>query len=397
MICYNNRNTIKYIVKFFRQNRITVFFFFVLIPGLHILYAQTDQELNKIRSEINELENQLQIKRDQEISLLEKIEDLNRTIGLQRKLIIKLNEEKENIEQDIRDIEQQLTQVQSQYNRLKEVVTKRMISLYKKGRVADWAVLFSTNSINQAVVWLKYLKIIMDNDKRNLDLLQKKQEQIRTFKAVLDRKLREKQHIIQEKNQETREFSNRKKNRNDMLQTIKQDQRFLQNKIEKKKKAFKAIKERIKHEESKRRDAPEYKKYSGTGFGNLRGKLNWPVQGTIIQNYGANRGGSSKAWYDNLGVDIKAIGGELVRSVAKGRVTYITWMRGMGNLVLVDHGEGYYTVYGYLDMVMVDKDMDIRAGDTIGRIGYDDNLYGSTLHFEIWQGENHFNPETWLR
>jgi len=397
MIYYRKRSIRKYRSKSYRQFRAVIFLFIFLTPGSHILNGQTKQELNKIRSEINELENQLQIKRDQEISLLEKIEDLNRTIGLQRKLIIKLNDEKENLENDIIDTEKQLSQVQSQYNRLKEVVKKRMVSLYKKGRVANWAVLFSTNSINQAVVWLKYLKIIMDNDKRNLDLLQKKKEQIEDFRTTLNRKLREKENIIQEKNQETREFSNRIKNRNDMLQTIKKDQKFLQNKIEKKKEAFKAIQDRIKQEESKRRDTPEYKKYPGTGFGNLIGKLNWPVQGTIIQDYGTTRGGSSSSWYDNLGIDIKAIGGELVKSVAKGRVTYITWMRGMGNLVLVDHGEGYYTVYGYLDMVMVDKDMDIRAGDTIGRIGYADNLYGSTLHFEIWQGEKHFNPETWLR
>jgi len=72
-------------------------------------------------------------------------------------------------------------------------------------------------------------------------------------------------------------------------------------------------------------------------------------------------------------------------------------MRGMGNLVLVDHGEGYYTVYGYLDMVMVEKDKDVEVGAIIGRIGYEDNLYGSNLHFEIWKGENHFNPQTWLR
>ncbi len=72
-------------------------------------------------------------------------------------------------------------------------------------------------------------------------------------------------------------------------------------------------------------------------------------------------------------------------------------MRGMGNIVLLDHGEGFYTVYGYLDMVMVDKDRDIAAGETIGRIGYEDNLYGPTLHFEIWKGENHYSPKTWLR
>lgn len=369
----------------------------LLLFGTQVLWGQSSQELNKIRSEIDNLENQLQAKQNQEQSLLEKIENINRTIGLQRKLITKLNEEKQNIERDIRVTELQLSTVLAQYTRLREMVKKRIVSLYKKGRAADWAVLLSSESFNQAVVWLKYLKIIMDNDKRNLDLLIKKQQQIENYSITLTRKLSNKKNIIREKNQETREFTKRKNDRNKMLQTIKQDQKFLQNKIEKKKLAFQAIKKQIRKEESQRKDSHDYKKYPGTGFGRLKGKLNWPIKGSVVQNYGTNRDRSTESWYDNLGIDIKALGGELVKAVAKGRVTYITWMRGMGNLVLVDHGEGYYTVYGYLDMVLVDKDMDIRAGESIGRIGYEDNLYGPTLHFEIWNGENHFNPETWLR
>ncbi|MFO7888731.1 MAG: peptidoglycan DD-metalloendopeptidase family protein [bacterium] len=369
----------------------------LLFLGSQAVLGQSSKELNKIRSEIKDLESQLKTKKNQEQSLLEKIEDINRTIGLQRKLIIKLNEEKQRIENDIGKTENQLSRVQAQYIRLREIVKKRIVSLYKKGRVADWAVLLSSGSFNQAVVWLKYLKIIMDNDKRNLNLLKKKEQQIQTYKAELNRKLKNKKQIIQEKNQETQEFTKRKKDRDRMLHTIQQDEKFLQSKIEKKKAAFEAIKNRIRTEESKRQDTHDYKKYPGTGFERLKGKLNWPVGGTVVQSYGTNRDRSTESWYDNLGVDIKAIGGELVKAVAKGRVTYVTWMRGMGNLVLVDHGEGYYTVYGYLDMVMVDKDMDIRAGDNIGRIGYEDNLYGPTLHFEIWNGENHYNPKTWLR
>jgi len=370
-----------------------VFLFLIINP----LFGQSSRELDEIRTEINNLEEQLKIKKDQEQSLLEKIEDLNRTIGLQRKLVIKLNEEKENIENDIQETENQLTQVQIQYQRLREMVKNRVISLHKKGKVADWAVLFSSRSFNQAVVWLKYLKIIIENDKRNLDLLKKKEEQIQTFKTRLNTKLAEKEEIIQEKNQEAQEFSSREKERNTMLRTIKQDQRFLESKIDKKKMAFQAIKERIKQEESRRADRGGYKKYPGRGFAQLKGKLDWPVRGRIVQNYGTNREGTTQSWYDNLGIDIKAAGGELVKAVARGRVTYVTWMRGMGNLVLVDHGEGYYTVYGYLDMVMVEKDKDVEVGAIIGRIGYEDNLYGSNLHFEIWKGENHFNPQTWLR
>jgi murein DD-endopeptidase MepM/ murein hydrolase activator NlpD len=72
-------------------------------------------------------------------------------------------------------------------------------------------------------------------------------------------------------------------------------------------------------------------------------------------------------------------------------------LRGMGNLILLDHGGGYYSVYGHLAVVFVETDDELKEGDIIGQVGTEQSLYQTNLHFEIWKEQNHFDPVTWLR
>jgi septal ring factor EnvC (AmiA/AmiB activator) len=69
----------------------------------------------------------------------------------------------------------------------------------------------------------------------------------------------------------------------------------------------------------------------------------------------------------------------------------------MGNLVVEDHGDGFYTVYGYLDAVWVEAGQALEAGEPIGRVGDKNSLNGSMLNFQVWNTVNHVDPETWLR
>jgi murein DD-endopeptidase MepM/ murein hydrolase activator NlpD len=71
-------------------------------------------------------------------------------------------------------------------------------------------------------------------------------------------------------------------------------------------------------------------------------------------------------------------------------------MRGMGNLVLVDHGNGYFTVYGHLEQVNVNSGDQLASGEVLGILGDSKSLYGPVLHFQVWKESNHQNPATWL-
>ena len=99
---------------------------------------------------------------------------------------------------------------------------------------------------------------------------------------------------------------------------------------------------------------------------------------------------------ENIGIDIRAEFGEDVRAVADGVVTAITWQRGRGNIVIINHLGGYFTVYTHLSQILVQIDQKIKLGQVIGNVGDTGSLHGPMLHFEIWKSNRVLNPEEWL-
>ena len=100
---------------------------------------------------------------------------------------------------------------------------------------------------------------------------------------------------------------------------------------------------------------------------------------------------------ENLGLDIKVEAGAAVHSVADGKVTAVTWQRGRGNLIIINHSDGYYTVYTHLDEIFVNLQQTVTAGQVVGTVGETGSLEGPLLHFQIWRKFTHLNPEIWLK
>ncbi|HJL85338.1 MAG TPA: M23 family metallopeptidase, partial [Candidatus Marinimicrobia bacterium] len=99
---------------------------------------------------------------------------------------------------------------------------------------------------------------------------------------------------------------------------------------------------------------------------------------------------------ENTGVDIKSNAGSEVQAVFSGIVTTVTYIRGYGNTVIIDHGGGFYTVYTHVEDVEVDENAFVRARQIIAHVGKLDSGSGSKLHFEIWSNREKLNPEHWL-
>jgi len=366
---------------------------FLLTSGLSV-HAQRKKNPEKILKEIKQLEVELKSKQNRERTLLEQVEDIEKEINLRQKLLREIENQKQQKERKIEKIKTNLKNTTGEYETLKRIVARRIISMYKRGRTADWEVLLTVNSLNQARVWLKYQKRIVENDKRNLRLLIEKKNSIQTQEKKLEREINEKEKIIAEKRTESKKLEKKKKSREKFLARVRQDKNFILEKLRSRRLAYREIKNRISREEKRR------KTFAGTAearqFEALKGKLPWPAKGRIVSNYGRHRHPILKTWTENLGIDISAKSEDIVRAVSRGKVKWVTWQRGMGNLVLLDHG-GYYTVYGHLSEVLVYSGEEVAGGETIGRVGDSQSLNGSTLHFEIWKGTTHYNPKTWLR
>ncbi|MDH3846552.1 MAG: peptidoglycan DD-metalloendopeptidase family protein [Gammaproteobacteria bacterium] len=128
-------------------------------------------------------------------------------------------------------------------------------------------------------------------------------------------------------------------------------------------------------------------------FSEHRGRLTWPVAGTLLRDFGQPRVGGELKWN---GVVLAAPRGREVRSVYHGRVAFSDWLAGMGLLVIVDHGEGYMTLYGYNETILKNAGDWVAPGDVIATVGDSGGQADAGLYFEIRRGTRPLNPRRWV-
>lgn len=128
-------------------------------------------------------------------------------------------------------------------------------------------------------------------------------------------------------------------------------------------------------------------------FSEHRGRLTWPVAGTLLHDFGQPRVSDSVRWN---GVVLGAPRGREVRSIYHGRVVFSDWLAGMGLLVVVDHGEGYMTLYGYNETLLKNTGDWVAPGDVIATVGDSGGQAAAALYFEIRRGTRPVNPREWV-
>lgn len=143
----------------------------------------------------------------------------------------------------------------------------------------------------------------------------------------------------------------------------------------------------------KNREVPEPTSGS-TDFARLRGKLNFPVAGELLGKFGAPRAGQGTAW---RGVFIRAANGAEVRAVSSGAVVFSSWLRGYGNLLILDHGGGYLSIYGNNDALFKDVGDTVRTGEAIASVGASGSESESGLYFEIRHRGQAVDPMQWAK
>jgi septal ring factor EnvC (AmiA/AmiB activator) len=137
----------------------------------------------------------------------------------------------------------------------------------------------------------------------------------------------------------------------------------------------------------------DYPITSESPFTDLKGRLTWPVAGTLIHDFGQPRAGGTVKWN---GVVLAAPRGREVRAVYHGRVIFADWLAGMGLLVIVDHGEGYMTLYGYNETTLKRAGDWVAPGDVIATVGDSGGQSQAGLYFEVRKGTTPLNPRTWV-
>ncbi|MFG0723327.1 murein hydrolase activator EnvC family protein [Pseudomonas sp. GLN_6] len=133
----------------------------------------------------------------------------------------------------------------------------------------------------------------------------------------------------------------------------------------------------------------------GGPFAKARGQLPWPVNGRLVARYGTPRGGDARTKWD--GVLIGAAAGSQVHAVHGGRVVFADWLRGAGLLVILDHGNGYLSLYGHNQSLLKDAGDVVKAGEAIATVGTSGGQDTPALYFAIRQQGRPIDPAQWCR
>ncbi|MDZ7291094.1 MAG: peptidoglycan DD-metalloendopeptidase family protein [candidate division KSB1 bacterium] len=368
----------------------------LFIPAL-VSSQDQQKQLDELRQQIARLQEQIARHEKSETSVLEFLRSLDEQIDLTHRLVGQLQKQERDKRSQIAEMEKTQQRTQDELARLKQMAAQRAVMFYKYGRLQDVEILLTARSVNQMLLWAKYHQRLADNDRRILNGITKKHELIGQQKRLLAAGLQEHQRALSEKQKEEEMLKKRRAQRQELLKKLRQDKSFYQMQLVETQKAVARIKQLISAAEAKtprREPTPA----SGDGsFASRRKAMPWPVNGKIVSRYGNYRHPVLNTVTMNLGIDIAAPTGTPVYSVANGRVTAITWQRGYGNLMIISHSDGYYTVYSHLADINVSLNEEVAAEQMIGTVGDTGSMQGSTLHFQVWRREEALDPEDWLR
>ena len=139
------------------------------------------------------------------------------------------------------------------------------------------------------------------------------------------------------------------------------------------------------------------KNISQLSFPAHKGLLIMPVNGKIMNLFGSYKNPKYNITNFRSGIDIKADHGEPVRSVFKGKVIYSDWFKGYGNMIIINHGNSYYTVYAHMEETFKSKGDAVDVGEVIATVGDTGSMTGAKLYFEVRHHGKPINPLKWLK
>lgn len=421
----------------------------LIIPFTEI-HLQEEPELNinqakltELRSQIEFLQKELELKSASEKESYSSIENLNKQNLILNKLIGELRSEEKNKQRQIELSLSNITSVENEIKKIKENYAAYIVAIYKRGSVSELESIVDASSLQQSLRRYVYLQRFSDSRKNDLQKLNEHKTELVKLKSKLENERQEKSLLAQQKAEEENILLSKIGSQKKILSKIKNNKVSIQKEIEAKKQAEIQIKNMIVKliEESQRRKKEEeerlarlklekekslvvektnetvvadIKKEKGSttktipeldidlntekfsSFAAMKGKLNWPItNGKIFRKFGENKNSKLNTVTLNYGIDIKASKDLNVKAVSDGVVSIIDYIPGFGSVLIISHKDEYRTVYSHLSQIFVKEGDKIKNGQLIATVG--ESLDGTILHFEIWNGRQNINPEIWLR
>ncbi len=382
----------------------------LFIGGL--VFPTLAQDKTKLHSQVTQLEKEIaytnelikETRLNKDVSVIQ-IKLLNQQIKKQERLIKKLRQEVQLVDQSIDKKQLLISQKEKELNALKNEYAKMIIYSKKNLNKYDRMMfIFASKDFNQAFKRLKYFEQYSSYRKKQVQIIQQKQDSLQVSIEILKTLKEEKEELRKKEEKEKSNIDREKINQQRGLNKLKGQEKKLKKNLKKKNRQKAKLKKEI--ERILLAEARKLKEYSMTpdqiklskNFAENKGKLPWPVlKGVVYSSFGEHAHPVLKGIKTrNDGIDIVTNKGSKARAVFDGEVRSIISVPGSANFaVLVKHGH-FFTLYSNLKEVFVKPGDQLKVKQDIGNISLDPEDHTTKLQFQIWESTSKLNPVNWL-
>ncbi len=352
------------------------------------------QELEDLRYRIRASRRKAEALAQDEKQQMAHLAELDHQQQLTEELLASLATRSQQLRSRMQELEQGIESLHVRARSREASLAVRLREMYMRPRYSLVSAALGSSDLNRLGARLRALRHIASTERRLVSMVLSEQEELRQKQAELESRAAEVALHQSETRDEQARLATLRSDRARTLQEIQRRKRSYKKSAEELETAARALEELIARlEDQRKRQQQEH----SSGFAALKGKLPWPVEGRVISRFGPSTHPQFHTQVVNKGWKIAAPQGTPIQALAEGKVDFVDWLPGYGQCIIVNHGEGYYSLYAHASTVFPRVGAHVAASEVIGEVGDTGSVEGSLLYLEVRQGRTPLDPAQWLR
>ena len=331
-----------------------------------------------------------------ETSIVNSLNDIDLTLDKARKNALSLKKELADFEKEIKKATNTSEELQERIKNSEEYASKRLVAIYKLNWLGKIYVLASAQSMYELFFRKKILEQVLAYDENIWENLIDNKEKLSQLLAELKTKKKERLAVETDLEKEIEMMSLERQKRSQLLDDIRKKRSLKLAALESLKQAAENLDHTVISLKSEADLTEPKENISIKIFSSLKVLLNMPVKGKIISFFGPHRDKKFNVTHFQSGIEIKADRGEPIRAVYNGRILYARWFKGYGNMIIIDHGNNYYTIYAHAQEIFASQGDTVEMGEVVATVGDSGSMIGPSLHFEVRHHGKPVDPLKWI-
>jgi septal ring factor EnvC (AmiA/AmiB activator) len=365
-------------------------------PGHAQPITEAQHDMREIRQALEQSNAQVRSFAQTESAIVNELDDCERALNSTRKQASAMEKELAQLEIQIAGGRQALERLEHQIDANERHAARRVVALYKLGWLGHVPVLASAESSMDFFTRKSNLERILIYDERLLFTLASERQSQAHLLDKMNVDLAAKQAAEAQLKDELARMTLENQKRTRLLADIQSQKALKMATLESLEQSAKALDRTLLSLGSPEPAADSMQALRVKPFSSLKGLLNSPVRGKIVSFFGSYKSNGLDLASFHSGITIRADRGEPIRSVGQGTTLYADWFQGYGNMIIIDHGDHYYTLYAHLDELFKSEGSRVEAEEVIATVGDTGSLSGPGLHFEVRHHGKPLDPLQWL-